>query len=291
MEKELNKKIIIRGIIFVWSVFLLALCYNLIYVPNNLVIGGVSGLSIVFNEITGYSARSFIYVATVILLCMSYIFLGKEKTHNTIIGSILYPIMVSITLPIAEVLIPYFESVDIYILAIISAIVSGFGNGIVFRYGFSTGGTDIITSILTKFLKLSEGKTMLFSNVVVIILGGFVFGLNLMLLAILILYVSTIVLDKVMFDISYSKVFYVFTKKESEVTSVILEEFKTGFTILPTKGGYSHKDGFLIMTVLPNRDYFKFKNRILEIDNKSFFIICDCYESYNGYKKENIPYM
>lgn len=291
MKLETNRIVIFRGTLFVLSVFLLALCYNLLFLPNDLVIGGVSGLAIVLQKAIGLNATLFIYVSTIFLICMSFIFLGKEKTMNSIIGSILYPIMITFTAPIAEVLIPYFADVDIYIIAIISAIVFGFGNGIVFRYGFSTGGTDIITSILTKFFKLSEGKTMWFSNVVVILIGGYIFGLNLMLLDLLILYVSTLVLDKVMFDLSNSKVFYVFTRKEEEVIDIILNTFKTGFTAIPTKGGYSHKKGTIIMSVLPNREYYHFKNKILECDSKAFFIICDCYESFNGYKKENIPYM
>lgn len=290
MDSE-NKKTIFRGSLFVVSVFLLALVYNLLFLPNHLVIGGVSGLAIVVQKVTGISATTFIYASTVFLLIMSYIFLGKEKTKNSIIGSILYPVMITFSAPVAEVLLPFFKDVDMYIIAIISAIIFGFGNGIVFRYGFSTGGSDIVTSILTKFFKFSEGKTMLASNIIVIAFSGYIFGLNLMLIDLLILYISTIVLDKVMFDISNSKVFYVFTRKEDEVTNVILNVFKTGFTILPTKGGYSHKNGTVIMAVLPNRDYYHFKNRILEIDEKAFFIICDCYESFNGYMKENIPYM
>lgn len=291
MEEENKKRTVFRGCLFVFSVFLLALCYNLIYVPNNIVIGGISGLSIVVHEATGFSPTLFIYICTVTLLCLSYFILGYEKTRNSLIGSVLYPIMITLSWPIANFLIPYFEQVDIYILAIIASIIFGFGNGIVFRYGFSTGGTDIITSILTKFFKLPEGKTMLFSNISIICIGGYVFGLNLMLLDLIILYVGTLILDKIMFDISDSKVFYVFTRNEEKVTNVILNEFKTGFTVIPTKGGYSHKEGTLIMTVLPNREYFRFKQEILEMDNKAFFIICDCYESYNGYKKENIPYM
>lgn len=291
MGFESNKKTIFRGTLLVFSVFVLALCYNLFFLPNDLVIGGVSGLAIVIQKATGFNATTFIYICTIFLILLSYLLLGKDKTKNTIIGSILYPIMITFTAPIAEVLIPYFTFDDIYLIGIISAILFGFGNGIVFRYGFSTGGTDIITSILTKFFKLSEGKTMLFSNLFIICIGGTIFGLYLMLIDLMILYVSTLVLDKVMFDISNSKVFYVFTRKEEDVKDVILNKFQTGFTVIPTKGGYSHEKGTIIMAVLPNRDYYHFKQKILEVDKKAFFIICDCYESFGGYKKENIPYM
>ena len=290
MNNEL-KKDLIKGFLFVFSVFLLALCYNLFFVPNNLVVGGISGLSIVVQKVFNINATYFIYGATVVLVIASHLFLGKERTSNTLIGSILYPIMITISAPIAAYLIPYFKFDDIYLIAFISAVIFGFANGLVFRFGFSTGGTDIITSIFTKIFKLPEGKSMWITNVVIILFGGYVFGLYLMLINLIILYVSTIVLDRVMFDLSNSKVFYVFTRKEEEIRDLILKEFHTGFTIMPTKGGYSHQDGIIIMTVLPNRAYYHFKSRVLEVDKKAFFIICDCYESQGGYKKRNIPFM
>ena len=93
--------VIFRGTALVLGVFLLALCYNTLLLPNNLVVGGMSGLSIIFQEVFGWDARTFIYISTFALLLISFIFLGKEKSYNTILGSILYPIMISITSPIA----------------------------------------------------------------------------------------------------------------------------------------------------------------------------------------------
>ncbi len=282
---------IVRGTLLVFSIFLLALTYHLFFLPNDLVIGGVSGLSIITNSAFNIDPQIFIYVSNAFLILMSYIFLGKEKTKNTIIGAILYPIMITFSEPIAELLIPYFAFDDFWLTALLAGTLFGLGSGLVFRYGYSTGGSDIMISIFSKYFKAPEGRSMLVMNIGIIFAGGFIFGLELTIYALLVLYLSSIVLDRVMFDLSNSKVFYVFTKNEKDVKNVILKEFKTGFTVLPTKGGYSHEDGILLMAVLPNRDYYYFKNRILEVDDKAFFIICDCYESMGGYKKKNIPYV
>ncbi len=291
MIEDINKGIIIRGVLFVLSVFLLALCYNLFFLPNNLVIGGVSGLAIVVSEIAPINPTTFIYGSNIVLIIISYILLGKEKTKNTVIGAILYPIMITFSLPIAEFLLPYFQFSDLWLTALIASLLFGFGSGMVFRYGYSTGGSDIMISIVSKYLKFPEGQSMLMLNIIIISFAGFVLGIEMMVYALIMLYISSLVLDKVMFDISNSKVFYVFTRNEKEVEKVILDEFKTGFTVLPTKGGYSHQDGTLIMAVLPNREYYHFKNRILATDPKAFFIISDCHESQGGYKKKNIPYV
>ena len=103
--------------------------------------------------------------------------------------------------------------------------------------------------------------------------------------------ISSVFIDKILYGISDSKVFYIFTRKPKILKKVILEEFESGFTILPTKGGYSHTRGSLLMVVVSNRDYYKFKNKILEIDPNAFFVIDDCYEVNGGMRKSNIPFL
>ena len=86
MKKEENqisndtKELFITGISFVFGTFCLALCYNLFFVPNDIVVGGTSGLAIIVEKLTGFNAQIFIYVTAIILLIISYIFLGKDAT-------------------------------------------------------------------------------------------------------------------------------------------------------------------------------------------------------------------
>ncbi len=291
MKENFQINIVFKGFIFVFSVFLLALCYNLFLLPNNLVIGGVSGLSIIVHNFFKISPTTFIYVANILLLILSFIFLGKEKTKNTILGSLMYPLMITFSAPIADVLLPYLKFEDFWITALLAALLFGYSEGLIFKHGYTTGGADILVQMFSKYLKFPEGKAMLIINLIIIIGGGLTFGLVKAVYAILVLYLSSNILDKVMFEKSNSKVFYVYTKKINEVKKVILEEFKTGFTLMPTKGGYSHEDGQLIMCVLSNRYYYHFKERILNIDDKAFFVINDCYESQGGFKKKKNPYI
>lgn len=83
-------KVVFQGVIFVVGLVMLALCYNILLLPNNLVVGGMSGLSIVLQEVFGWDARTFVYISTFVLLIVSYIFLGKEVTSHTFVGSILF---------------------------------------------------------------------------------------------------------------------------------------------------------------------------------------------------------
>lgn len=291
MKLKDNKHVIATGVSLVIGVFLMALYYNMLLLPNNLVVSGTSGIAIVVHDIFGISTTAFIYVVSFLLLIVSFIFLGKEKTQNTIVGSILYPLMVSLTAPIAEFLNTNYPINDIYLIVLFAIILAGVSNGMVYKVGYTTGGSDVLMQLMVKYLKMTEGKATMIVNLFVIICGGITFGYINAIYSLIILLVSSLLVDKVMFGISDSKLFYIFTREEKKVKDVILNELHSGFTILPTKGGYSHTKGSLIMCVVPNRDYYLFKERILAIDKTAFFIIEDCYEVNGGVIRKNLPFM
>ena len=286
-----TKKTILTGLGFVFGVFCLALCYNLFFVPNNIVVGGVSGLSIIVKEVTNINAQVFIYVANFILLIVSYIFLGKENSERVLVGTILYPLFITFTSPIAKILITFFTFKEILVTVIAASLLYGFSNGLIYRVGYSTGGGDVVIKLMCKYFHITEGKGFLIFNMIIIILGAFIFGIDTAVYAIIILIVSSIMVDKISIGVSDSKKFMIYTRKSSKVKKVITDEFKAGYTIFPTIGGYSHIRGSMIMCVIRNRDVGLFKEIILKIDPDAFFVISDCYEVQGGVKKSNIPFI
>lgn len=291
MKDKSTKATLVVGVSFVMGVFLLALNYNWFLLSNNFVVSGMSGIGIALEELIGLNATVFIYITNIILLVLSFIFLGYEKTKNTIIGTILYPVMITFTAPIAVLLNRHFPLNDTFLVIIFSASLYGLSNGLIYKYGYTTGGNDVLMQILNKYLKIPESKALTFVNAIVIVFGGLTFGYMKAIYATIILLLSSMVIDKIMFGLSDSKLFYIYTREEKQVKKVILEEFESGFTILPTKGGYSHKNGCMIMCVVTNRDYYLFKNRILQIDPTAFFIIDNCYEVNGGVKRSNLRFL
>lgn len=267
---------------------LLAFTYNLLLVPNNLVIGGTSGLALIFQKLFGLNVTVFLYIITFILLMMSYIFLGKKETQFTMIGSLLYPIMVSVTAPLAAYLKEFLSFDSFLVVSLIIGLADGLANGIIYKSGFNTGGSDIIMKIISKYAKIPEGKSVLYTNIVIILAGGFVFGINKMIYAIIILYIDTTLIDRILIGISNSKQFLIYTKETKKVRDYILKELKCGVTLINTKGGYQEKSGKLLMCVVSTRDYYSFKEAILEIDPQAFFVINDCYEVQGGVNPNNL---
>ena len=188
---------------------------------------------------------------------------------------------------------PFVLYVSLLLLLVGSLVGSiyGFAYGIIYKVGFDTGGSDILIRIVNKYLHMPEGKSSVVVQGIIILIGGIVFGINQMIYAIIILVLYTGIMDKIIIGISDSKMFFVYTRYSKKVTDFILNDLHTGVTILETEGGYTKEKRDTLMCVVPNKDYYIFKETILEIDPDAFFIIHDCYEVQGGVKDKNLPFI
>ncbi len=292
IQEIIKKRDFVSRIFFlIFGVFLLALNYNLFLLPNHLVIGGTTGLSIVFENLFGWDPTTFLYVCTGILMVISYLFLGIKQTSASLIGSLIYPFFVSLTAPLAAFLTPYVQFDNVILLILAVSLLFGCANGLIYKVGFDTGGSDIVMRVLHKYCHLPEGKSAFVTQIIIIFIGGFVFGVSNFIYALIILFLYTNIVDKIIIGISDSKLFFIYTKKWEEVENYILNELHTGVTILETEGGYSKEKNNLLMCVVPNKDYYLFKEVVLQIDSKAFFVINDCYEVKGGVKRKNLPFL
>lgn len=282
---------ILTGLAFVFGTFLLALCYNLFFLPNNIVVGGSSGVAIIVEALTGFSSQIFIYIASFILLIVCYIFLGMDELKRVIIGSLLYPLFITFTYPIANVLLSVLHFDEILVTVALASLLYGFANGVIYKYGFSTGGSDIIVKIMVKYLHLSEGNALIILNFFIILASSFVFGVNLATYSIIILIISSLLVDKLSIGISTAKKFMIYTADIDKMNRMIQKKFHAGYTVFPTVEGYSHVKGNMIMCVIRNRDVNYFKEKILDVDPEAFYVISDCYEVQGGIRRSNLPFI
>ncbi len=274
-----------RFLIMFIGVLILAVTYNTLLLPNDFVIGGTSGIAVILNELLNIDPALIIFVIELFLLVISFIFLGGKQTGMTIIGSLLYPLLISVTEVPCAMLVEHLNFESNLVIALISGITFGVGSAFVYKHGFSTGGSDILMQILNKYLKITTGNGLFLANVIVIILGVFVFDINTAVYGIIVIYLNSLIVDRMLLGISNSKMFYIRTDKPEEVQDFI-KAMNTGFTIIRAEGGISKHKKDLIMCVVTTKDYYMFKNIIQEIDPEAFFVISDCYEVYGGQRKE-----
>ncbi len=281
MKEAIKHKIKIKELIeFIIGCFLVALAFNLFMSPNNLVAGGVSGFSLILKHFFGLNPSTIISIANVFLIILSFLVLGKEKTKATILGSILFPVFVSLT----EHLSTYisFKESEMILIAVFGGALQGLGAGLIFRAGYSTGGTDILNMIISKIFKMSLGNSMFFIDGTIIVIGAFVFGFNHLMYSLIILYLISTITDKVVLGISDSKAFYIITSKEKEVKDFVINELKHGVTEFKARGGYNSENQTVLMSVVPTREYYKLKEGIHNIDKDAFFVAMDSYEVKGG---------
>lgn len=272
-----SKSSISRFIYFILGMLLFAFSFNYFLLPNDLVFGGVSGLSIIFKNILDPSI--FVFVVSSILLVISYIFLGKEKTFGSAVGSLLLPVFLKIMSFVTDNI----DKVDEVFLAVIfGGLLAGVGIGFVYKAGFTMGGTDIINQIIHKYFKISLGKCMLISDGSIVLCSFFSFGLIKFMYAVVVLYIISTMTDKVLLGISNSKAFYIVTSQVNEVKNYVMVKLGHGITIFDAVGGFSKEDQKVLFCVIPTRDYFKLKEGIHDIDKDAFFVVTDAYEVFGG---------
>lgn len=278
--KVLKKHNVTRFITFLLGCFIIASAYNIFLTTTKIVPGGVGGIAIILNKIIEIDNAIIILAADIVLLTLSYFILGKEKTRNSILGSLLFPLAVYLTENINVWL--EIDTSQMLLSAVFGGVCYGFGAGLVFKSGFTTGGTDILNQIISKYFKITIGKSMLVSDGLIVCTSAFVFGPIHLMYSIIVLYIISLLSDKVILGISDNKAFYIITNEEEKVKDYILKYLSHGVTILKAKGGYLGEKENVLMCVLPTKDYYKLTEGIKEIDEDAFFLVTDAYEVFGG---------
>lgn len=262
------------------GLIIVALAFNLFILPNNIVCGGVTGISIILTHLFGWQPSIIILVLDVILLIISYFALGKKTTAGSVLGSILLPILIQATSFITN-----YATIDtnqILLSALFGGAVYGLGAGLIFKAGFTTGGTDIINQIISRYCHTSMGSAMIWSDGLIVVGGVFFFGVTKLMYAMIVLYLISLITDKVLLGISSSKAFYIIAEKDEEIEQYIMSDLNHGVTIFDARGGFTKEKQKVLMCVVPTNEYFKLKEGIHMIDKDAFFVVTDAYEVFGG---------
>lgn len=280
IDKVYQNRLIKRYFQLVVGLLLSAIVFNVIFFPFDIVVGGLNGIAIITDALFKIPPSMFILVTSLICLIISYIFLGAKTTKRTIIATLLYPIFVSLTADITRFI--DISSLDIFTVSIVAGIIEGVSTGLVLKNGFSSGGINVITQIIHKYKNISLGTAMLISNGIIIFGGAFLFGIDKAIYGVIVLYVASALADRVIIGISSYKCFNIITTKERKISDFALKFLKNGVTEVKTKGGFTLANKDMLMIVVPNKDYFVFKNAIEEIDKDIFYIVTDSYQVRGG---------
>ena len=283
-KKEAFKK----SALFVVGCFISALAYNLFSVPNNFVGGGLGGVGIILNQLCDIKPTNVIIIGNFVLIIASLFTLGYKKSLLSIIGATTFTLFVYFTRNIPYTINFHFDDVLLYVIA--AGVVGGFGESLVYKAGFNTGGTSIIALIIQRYRKTQLGVLLRNISFIIIIAGGFTFGYTSVMYSLLITFISTYMVDKILIGISDSKTFFIQTSKEAEVTDFIIKIIESGVTEFESHGAFSHKKRKMLMCVVPTERYTLLRSAIKEIDPDAFIVVSDCYEVLGGTERKKLVF-
>ena len=262
--------------IFICGVFIYSIAFSIFFSPRNVVTGGTTGLGLIIYDVFHIDISITVFISSFILLVIGFIFLDRDVMMKTVFGVVMLPVFMEFGSLYVDML--HFGDSSLFLIVFFGGVVMGFGNGLIIRSGYSVGGFQTLYQILYKYYGVPIGKSTLILNGILILMSSFFFGITNALYAIIGLYVSSVVTDKIMLETSATKTFYLVTDKEEEISQYIVEDLGYGVTQISAKGGYSNENKTVLMCAVPTREYYQMKEVVQEIDDKVFFLITDTYE-------------
>lgn len=257
----------------------MALAVNLIYEPLGLVTGGLAGIAIVAKELTSFIIEGgipvwfFTVITNIPLFIVAIKILGIKTMVNVTVGTITYIVALMI-IPISE-----FAFDDLLLAAVVGGAITGVGLGMTFSVSASTGGTDLLATLIHKYKKhLSVPHILTFVDGAIIILGALTFGLGNALYAIIAVYITTKVSDGYLEGLKFAKMAYIISDKYDQIASEIMSKLDRGVTGVNATGMYSNADKKMLFCVVSKKEIVKITEIAKEIDPNSFVIVSDVRE-------------
>ncbi len=259
-------EIIIGSILFCISVIWFA-------DPMGLVIGGISGLSIIVKEFTAIP----LFITNLILNIPLFLISVTQRGFKFIFKSLLSVLLTTLLLEVLTfVKNPLNVSDDILLTALMTGAFSGAGLGLIFRSGATSGGTDMLASIF-KYIKphFDISRLLLIIDGIIIILGMTVFGVTKGLYAIIAVIVSTMIINIILDGVHFARGVFIISEKYEEISKAIFDILERGNTGIDAKGMYTGKDKKMLFVVVNPKETVSLQNIVKRIDSQAFMVIYD----------------
>ena len=287
MSKQTKKKIK-RLIFIVIGAFIMAIGSYFFLFAANIASGGVGGLAlIIHNVFPNLPIGAVTTIFNIVLFVLGLIFLGKEFGVFTLVGTLSY----SGFLLLGDLFFMDRKLIveDPLVNMIVGSAFLAIGLAVVFNQNASTGGTDILAKIITKYTSIGLGTSVMLADVIVIILAIFTLGIEKAIYGVLSLVFSSMVIDKVLMGFNSLIKMTIISSEIDKINEYVIKELNRGTTIYVARGGYTHREKDILVTIVGRRQYVKIKNYINSIDDNAFVFINNTSEVIGeGFTRETV---
>lgn len=272
-----------------FGVTIMTLGFYFFLLPENLVIGGTMGLAVLFKSQINPSL--FLYIVNTLLLVIGLIVLGKDFFMKTIFGTLASPTILFFLelLDINEFwVMDQISDSKLLIAAVSGSILVGIGLGIVFRFGGTTGGMDVVQSIIHKKFHIPYQFIFVFTDGLVVLLSLILFkDVELFIYAVASVFLISIIVDNVSIKGRAGQTIFVITRKPDLIKQAIYDTIDRGCTLIDAEGGFSGVQSQMVICTMRNREVNMMRSVIERIDPEAFTFMTDTKEAVGrGFSKE-----
>ena len=252
------------------GIVLTAIALEYFFFPNDIAAGGVSGIALVINGVTGWNISIMVFILNIILFILAFVVLGKGFGGKSIYATVMLSVVMEI---IERVFSPGILTDNMFLASFFGSALLAMGSAIVFHQGASTGGTSILAAIISKFTPIGIGISVLLTDSFVCMAAISVFGVDKGLFGFFSVILIGLIIDKFIDGFNTCKQVFIITAKEKEIVNHIIKNIDRGCTVLNGNGGYTGTDIKVIYTVLSTKEFIELKKSIKNIDPNAFLTV------------------
>ncbi len=276
-------RIVQRGIFITLGALLMAVGLEIFLIPNQVIDGGVTGVSIMLSHITGFKLGIFLFLLNLPFVYLGYKQFGKTFAISTIYGIIMLSLFATFFHPVD----PFTD--DILLATIFGGIFLGIGVGLVIRNGGALDGTEILSIVISKKVPFSVGEIVMFINLFILGSAGFVYTWDRAMYSILAYVIASKAIDVVITGMEESKSVWIISDLAHEIGDAITDRLGRGVTFLHGEGAYTGDEKKVIFCIITRLEESKMTSIVEEIDPSAFLAIADIAEVRGGrFKKKAI---
>lgn len=254
-----------------FGTFLMSIAVNGILVPNHMLSGGISGLSLFLHFIFGWNLSILNVLFNIPLFILAFMYLKKRFICLSLVGMMSFSFWLEATKGFV------ISTTSPLTIIVVAGLLNGIGVGIIFRSEGSVGGTDIIAKIVNKFFSISMGNVIFGINMLIMATSIFTFGLDIAILTAASMFISSQTTNYVVDGLNRKRTVAIITCPDTgqAIAREIMDRMHRGVTLVPAIGGYTHQNKYILYAHVNLREVAKVKGIVSNHDPHAFVTVSD----------------
>jgi len=250
---------------------LLSIATNGVFIPNKLLSGGITGISMLLHFLFGFKMSLLILILNIPIFILGLFFLKKTYLAYSLFGMTMLSLCLELT---RNIKIPTGNMLSVLV---VGGVLYGLGIGIIFRADGSTGGIDIIAKTINKYFSISMATTTFVMNGFILMASIYLFGIDIAVITISTMFLSSKITTFVVEGIDHKRTLFIITDAEhyQDISTHIMQEIHRGVTVIPAIGAYTSNSRYILYTTIGIREVAKVKKITISYDPNAFMTVSE----------------